>query len=212
MNIMNTAASVLLLASAAYAQEPAAQAPQAVAQPAAQQPAPAVNPQPQKYSGEIRAAVKSLALLLERAAEVPPQKLDELAPELTRFTAKVNETLGQKIISDAAQKEDQARAARAKTALQEFRSALQVYYVQNGGKYPRNPADLAGVPELDLPGHAPTTAVTVVDSKKYDKDISGAVTDSGGWLYFGNPASANYGLLIIDCRHREPGGDEFFKY
>jgi hypothetical protein len=214
MKSLIAAAAITLLACGAHAQEPAkpdGQAPQA--QPAA--PAPA--PLPQKYAVAVRAAIKPLALLLERGGEVPQQKLDALAPELDKLAAAVKDTLGPAILADAARKEDLARAEAAKKALQDFRAALQVYYVQNGGKYPKTPADLVpaalpAVPELELPGHARTAAVTVIDSKKYDKDIAGAVTDSGGWLYFSNPASANYGLLVLDCRHAEPDGGEFYRY
>ncbi|MDP2866407.1 MAG: hypothetical protein Q8O90_09205, partial [Elusimicrobiota bacterium] len=57
-----------------------------------------------------------------------------------------------------------------------------------------------------------TAEVTIINSKKYDKDFSRAVDDTGGWLYFSNPESDNYGLLLLDCSHTEAGGSEFFKY
>lgn len=179
------------------------------------------EPGPLKYSSEIRLAVKNLALLLERGAEIPPARLDALAPELAGFNAKLAAALGRDLLADAARREreleDAERAAAAKKALQDLRSALQVYYADNNGKYPADVSELApqwlpAVPELRLPGHEKTARVTVIDSRKYDKDFSAAVTDSGGWLYFSGRDSLNYGLLVIDCRHPDRDGAEFFKY
>jgi hypothetical protein len=211
--------AVLLLAAvpaAAQQQLPPA-APAADVKPA--QAAPAA--QPLKYSPEIVKAAKNLALLLDRGAEVPPEKLDALAPELTRFNGKLEAALGADLIADAArreaEREDAARAAAAEQALQDFRTALQVYYGVNNAKYPANPSQLGqdgrpAIPELHLPRHEASVKVTIIDSKKYDSDVSKAVADSGGWLYFSNPESMNYGLLIIDCSHKAPNGTEFFKY
>lgn len=173
-----------------------------------------------KYSADITQTMKNLAILMQRSAEVPPARLDALAREMARFNSAVKDALGSDILADVARKEketeDKERARGSKQALQDFRAALQVYYVENN-KYPKTPAalvpeSLQSVPELYLPGHDKTAKITVIDSKKYDKDFSKAVTDSGGWLYFSNPESANYGLLAIDCSHQEPGGTEFFKY
>ena len=179
------------------------------------------EPAPLKYSPELRQAARNLALLLERGAEVPPEKLDALAPELARFNGELEAALGRDLLAEAARREkelaDTALAEEAKLTLQEFRSSLQVYYVVNNGKYPADPSRLTpgrmnAVPELRLPGHEATAKVTVIDSARYDKDFTKAVTDSGGWLYFSNQDSVNYGLLLIDCRHTAPDGTEFFKY
>lgn len=193
--------------------------------PAANTPVPAAaakpEPGPLKYSAELRQAARNLALLLERGAEVAPEKLDALAPELSRFNGRLEEALGRDLLAEAARREkelaDAALAEDAKLTLQEFRSSLQVYYVVNNGKYPADPSMLTpgrmnAVPELRLPGHEATAKVTVIDSAKYDKDFTKAVTDSGGWLYFSGQQSANYGLLIMDCRHQAQDGAEFFKY
>jgi len=187
------------------------------AQPAGQKP----PVPPLKYSPEMQKAMKNLALLLERGAEIPPARLEALAPELARFNGKLEDALGPDLIADAARREKAIEAARraaaAVSALQEFRSALQTYYGVNGGKYPADPAELASdpsqaIPELLLPDHSATAKVTIIDSRKYDDDFTRAVTDSGGWLYFSNQDSVNYGLLLIDCRHTAPDGTEFFKY
>jgi len=184
-------------------------------------PAAPTPPQQNKYSPEIVQTIKNLSILLDRGAEIPPAKLDALAPELTAFNEKVKNALGKELLSEIAAREkaleDKARSESGKNTLQSFRGALQVYYGSKGGAYPKDPAllipdELDEVPELYLPGHGRTAKITVIDSKKYDKDFSKAVTDSGGWLYFSNPGSANYGLLILDCTHSESGEAEFFRY
>lgn len=174
-----------------------------------------------KYAADIARTIRDLSALLEHGAEIPAARLDALAPELKKFDAKVKDALGEQIAGDMARREkeleDAARAAAAKKALQDLRAALQVYYGANGGKYPADLAALApgripAIPELWLPGHKKTSDVKIIDSKKYDKDLAGAVTDSGGWLYFSNPGSSSHGLLVINCSHKDQGGLEFFKY
>lgn len=174
-----------------------------------------------KYAADIARTIRDLSALLEHGAEIPAARLDALAPELKRFEDKVKDALGKDLTEEMARRDkDQQYAARAdaaKKALQYLRAALQVYYGDNGGKYPADlaalaPARIPAIPELWLPGHDKTSAVKVIDSKTYDKDLAGAVTDSGGWLYFSNPGSTNYGLLVINCRHAEAGGQEFYKY
>lgn len=174
-----------------------------------------------RYAADIMRTMKDLSALLEHGAEIPAARMDALAPELEKFDDKVKDALGKEITGDMARREkeqeERERAAAAKRALQDLRAALQVYYGDNGGKYPADLAALApgkipAIPELYLPGHKRTSAVKVIDSKNYDKDLAGAITDSGGWLYFSNPASASYGLLVLNCRHAEAGGQEFFKY
>jgi len=174
-----------------------------------------------KYAADVMRTMKDLSALLEHGAEIPAARMDALAPELKKFDAKVKDALGKEITEDMARREkeqdEKDRAAAAKRALQDLRSALQVYYGDNGGKYPADlsaltPGKIPAIPELYLPGHKRTSDVKVVDSKNYDKALADAVSDTGGWLYFSNPASSSYGLLVINCRHAEAGGQEFFKY
>lgn len=209
--------SVLLLpATAALAQDQAKPVAASTATAMAQKP-----PAPDKYAPEILLTIKNLSALLERGAEVPPSRMDALLPDLAAFNARVKEALGKEILADIARKEkeldEKERSAAAKKSLQAFRAGLRAYYSAKGGEYPRDPALLIpallpAVPELALPGHKRTAGVTIINSKKYDKDFSRAVDDTGGWLYFSDPGSDNYGLLLLDCDHTEAGGSEFFKY
>ncbi len=196
----------LLLSVTAAAAEDAAPAGQNAAPPAA---APAAG----RYAPEITEIMKDLSLLLERGAEVKPEKLDALAAELRSFDAKVKDALGAELLAQAAEKENRARAAAARKALQGLRVRLQAYYAEKGGAYPAGLAALGGeIPELELPGHLRTAGVTVIDSKEYDKEPGKAGADTGGWLYFSAPDSANYGLLLLDCAHKDADGAEFRKY
>jgi len=205
-NLLITAA--LLLGSCAYAQEAPAQAAQAAAQPARLDPA-------------LERTGRNLAILAEKYAEIPAERLQRLAPEMEKFNAALREALGEKILAEIAAREkaadEKARVESAMKTLQAFRGALQVYYTQTGGKYPKSPAELApdsisAVPELHLPGHERTAVIKIVDSRKYDKDISKAVTGSGGWLYFSNSDSTYYGLLLLDSANPGPDGMKFFEY
>jgi len=209
--------SVLLLpGTAALAQDQAKPVAASTAAAMAQK-----TPPPDKYAPEILRTMKNLSALLERGAEIPSSRMEALAPELAVFNGKVKDALGKEILADIARKEkaleDKERSAAAKKTLQAFRAGLQVYYGIKGGEYPKDPALLIPelipeVPELHLPEHERTAKVTVINSKKYDKDFSRAVDDTGGWLYFSSPESDNYGLLLLDCSHTEAGGSEFFKY
>jgi hypothetical protein len=195
----------------------------ASAQETAKPPAP---PNEQVTSGlknypEIMQIMKNLSVLMERGAEIPPERMGLLAPELTKFNAKVKETLGEKILAELAAREkdieEKARIDNALANLRAFRTTLQVYYGKNGGKYPKNPADMVSisinaVPTVYLPGHEQTNKITVIDSRKYDNDTSKAVKDTGGWLYFSDSGSVNYGLLLLDCSHDGPEGGKFFDY
>jgi hypothetical protein len=205
----NLALTLLLSAVPAAAQGDAA------AEPAAQISTAAA--QQNKYSPEIQETARTLAILLEHGAGVKPEKMEALAAELKKFNNRVKDTLGPEILAAAAAKEketeDRALAAAAKKELQNLRQRLQARYAEQGGVYPAEPASLeGGLPALHLPGHAPSAAARVIDSKKHDADAVKAVSDSGGWLYFSAPGSANYGMLLIDCSHKDAGGTEFYKY
>ncbi|OGS16678.1 MAG: hypothetical protein A2234_06845 [Elusimicrobia bacterium RIFOXYA2_FULL_58_8] len=170
-----------------------------------------------KYFPEITDAVKNLSLLLRRGAEIKPEKLDALAAEMKKFNDKVKNALGTDILAQAAAEEltaeNRARTAAAAAALHALRIKLQAHYAREGGVYPADLAALPGGPHtLHLPGHAQSDAVRIIDSKQYDKDIAAASGDSGGWLYFSNPGSANYGMLLLDCGHKDSEGTEFSKY
>ncbi len=174
-----------------------------------------------KYRPEIARLMKDLSLLLERGSELPPEKLEQLGPELTKFDLKVRGAIGDKILEENAAKEKEAEdrllTDKALELLRSLRGALQTYYSAQGGKYPQDLAELAtgyiaAVPEVAFPDHPATAAVKRIESRKYDKDYPGAVSDDGGWLYFPDRGSQNYGLLLLNCSHESPDGTRFYEY
>ncbi|MDA8130030.1 MAG: hypothetical protein M0011_00855 [Elusimicrobia bacterium] len=172
-------------------------------------------------SAEIAEARRGLDLLQERGAEIPQDRIDVLMPQLKVFNAGLRAAIGDKILAEAAarekEKEDRLLTENAVRLLQSARAALQVYYGVHDGKYPQDLAELvpdylAAIPEATLPDHAATAGVKRVDSKKYDKDYPKAVSDEGGWLYFSDKGSQNYGLLLLNCSHTGPEGLKFYEY
>lgn len=197
-------------ANAAALEEEVITGPGAEASPAPEVKAPEPPKPPFKASPEARLAALNLALLLERGGDIPQERLAALTPQLAAFNSAVEKALGEELLAGAA-------AEHAKKELQKARTALQVWFGDNGGKYPPDlaaltPSYLPALPELRLPGHPLTDKVTAITSKKYDADLEKAVGDSGGWLYFSGDESSNRGLLVIDCSHKSPAGQEYFKY
>ena len=208
------ALTLLLAAAPAAAQEAAVQASTAAVQLSTEPVQAALSP---LRRPPLRLLLADLNLLLARGGAAPEEKLQALDSQAAALRAGIREALGKDILDAAEREEAPLRAAEALKALAVFRSALQAAYAAGGGKYPASPSELVpgrlpAVPELYLPWHGPSQAVTLINSDKYDKDVSKAATDSGGWLYFAAPGSDNYGLLLIDCAHRHPAGDEFYKY
>ncbi len=57
---------------------------------------------------------------------------------------------------------------------------------------------LEAPPLLKLPRHFRASSVRNVSSLK--------ITDSGTWAYVNNPKDADFGLLFIDCSHKDEKG------
>ena len=181
--------------------------------------APAAVQQPPRYEQEISGALKHLSALLTMGYRVDQSELDSLAAELIKLDARVKNLLGPALLKELEDREKEqelrARIAGAKEALAAARSAIILYYGDLEGKYPASPAALVpsylpAMPELELPGHEKTAAIAVTDDA--GTDLSKAVTDSGGWLYFANPGSRYFGMLILNCSHKDDAGTELYKY
>ena len=181
--------------------------------------APAAVQQPPRYEQEILSALKHLSALLSKGWSVDQHELDGLAVEMIKLDARVKDLLGPALLKEIEdrEKERQLKAgiAAAEEALASARAAIILYYGDLEGKYPVSaaeliPAYLPAMPELELPGHAKTAAVEQTDAA--GPDISKAVTDAGGWLYFTNPKSHNFGMLILNCSHKDGAGTELYKY
>ncbi len=95
----------------------------------------------------------------------------------------------------------------------ELTQALSDYKAKNG-KCPENlnllvPGHIKKIPAIDLPGHAASRAVRVID-EDFQADISSAVKDTGGWLYFSNPKSRYYCVVTPNCSHKDSDGKAFY--
>ncbi len=179
---------------------------------AAAQPAP-------RYTQEIESALKHLSALLSKNPGVDQAELDGVAGEIVKLDDRIKNLLGPDLIRQAEDQEKEllskARIVRAKEELAETRQALILYYADFEGRYPATPAELIPkymptAPELELPCHAKTAAVELTDST--EADIASVVTDTGGWLYFANPKSQNFGMLALNCTHKDGKGVELHKY
>jgi len=91
-------------------------------------------------------------------------------------------------------------AAEVVRKLSGIRLSLELYR-QEHKQYPAAFAEtlragtLEAAPELKLPGH-------FRNSKVRDTPAL-TITDSGGWAYVSDPKSPDFGLLYIDCSHRD---------
>lgn len=94
-------------------------------------------------------------------------------------------------------------AAEALRRLSALRMAAELYR-QEKGKFPPAFAEtlrsgkLEAAPRLKLPGHFGSDEVRDVPSMR--------VTDSGGWAYVNAPADRDFGLVYMDCAHRDERG------
>ena len=94
-------------------------------------------------------------------------------------------------------------AAEAVRKLSALRIAVELYRMEKG-KPPQSFAEtvrsgkLEGVPRLKLPGHFPSSEVRDVPALR--------VADTGGWAYVNAPGDRDFGLVYLDCSHRDERG------
>jgi hypothetical protein len=90
--------------------------------------------------------------------------------------------------------------AEVRRKLQGLRMAVEIFRQARG----RPPADMEEVlrsggleaaPELKLKGHPASSAVR--------NSAGPGVSDTGAWGYVSDPKSADFGLVFIDCTHRD---------
>lgn len=179
--------------------------------PAATGDAPPLALQPGQ-AGIILSAREHLSALLSRGALLNPKELDSVLAETAALDIRITTLLGPAILNEL---ETRRKERGAETELRSLRALLIAYYGDNEGKYPASPKELipkylADIPELELPDHARTAEVKLNSDPGATPEK--AVTDSGGWLYFSNPASPNFGMLIMNCSHKNGNGHEYYKY
>ena len=173
--------------------------------------APAALELPPEQAATIRSATQHLSALISKWALLDPKELEVVLTEAAALDVRITDLLGPVVMSDL---EEKRKEQLAQTELQGIRSLLIAYYGDNEGAYPKTPEELipkylAAIPELELPYHTRTEAIEL--NADAGADMAKAVTDSGGWLYFANPASANFGMLTLNCSHKDRKGDEFYR-
>lgn len=182
------------------------------------------------YRGLIGSALKSVKALKDVKDRVKPGESEAAVLLCRDLNAAIDEELaGAKLTAPAPAAEpagqEQVQAAPAEApvnneaaaldALSEVRKALKDYKAKED-KYPKNLAKLApkyipAVPEIQLADHPATREVMTIDSSDYDDAVFQAITDTGKWLYFTDKRSKYYGLVMIDCSHKNSGGVELYK-
>ena len=104
---------------------------------------------------------------------------------------------------------NKSKEGATRGGLASVRSALTLYYADNTF-YPADDLSslvqgrryLDNLPLVKLPGtnHPENPHVTVGAS------TAAAVTDTGGWAYVNDPASPDFGTLLINCTHADSAG------
>jgi hypothetical protein len=171
--------------------------------------APALSP---GQTGTLLTALRHISALLSKGALLDPKEFNRMLAEIAALDTRVTTLLGPVMISEL---EERDKEQRAKTELLRLRSLLIAYYGDTEGVYPATPQELVpkyltSLPEVELSSHVITNFIEL--NADPGSDTKKAVTDAGGWLYFNNPASANFGMLILNCSHRDGRGNEFSDY
>ena len=113
---------------------------------------------------------------------------------------------------------NKSKEGATKGALSSVRSALQVYYGDNEGMFPKdtlavlvsNAKYITDIPVAKLPatGHVDGRVVVAVSSALADSTFDPVASiDAGGWAYFNNSGvPANWGTFVASCSHNDLKG------
>lgn len=115
---------------------------------------------------------------------------------------------------------EKAESGRVKGALSSLRSAIQVFYGDTEGTFPKDLAELAQrakyiqmIPYVMPPGHSKSSnAVKLVSGVRDMADLIRKVDDAGGWLYVNDRDSKLWGSVIINCSHADVNNSKTFMY
>ena len=108
-----------------------------------------------------------------------------------------------------------AAETAAVASLLQLRKAVEDYKTKEG-KYPKRlsnllPDYIPEIPEISLADHPATREVIEIASSDYDEALFQAIMDSGKWLYFTDKKSKYYGLVLLDCSHKNARGVEMYQ-
>lgn len=160
-------------------------------------------PAPRRVKKERNSGV---AALRHAAAQPPDDDAEAAAPPLPPVDEKI-----------AAAADAMGSTARrlaelsAKSRLGSLRAAISIRYADTDGVYPASldalvPKYVPEIPRLELPGHAATNKVVIIEGAK-GGSVAPYVRDTGGWLYFASPRNSKLdGAIAIDCAHQDVKG------
>lgn len=107
----------------------------------------------------------------------------------------------------------------AKGSLGAVRSAMSIYYGDTEGRYPLTLADLtvggkylSKIPRIRVASHAETDGVTVLKGVSDMASLKAKLKDTGGWALVGDPKSALFGTVVVDCTHADSRGTPWADY
>lgn len=146
-----------------------------------------------------------LDVLKKTRYELSPASCAVLSEYLNHFNRKGRGVVGRKLL-------DRVKTEKAMQNLRKLRYALRAYFADNL-KYPHSLSDLTPkyidkIPALN-PSWTNEARITVISDET--TEVEEAVENSGGWIYFSNPGSPCYGLLIIDSFLKDEKGEELYK-
>ncbi|MFN3550510.1 MAG: type II secretion system protein [Endomicrobiia bacterium] len=121
-----------------------------------------------------------------------------------------------------------AQEGATKGSLATMRSSLNIYYGDVEGFYPLAgtgditsdftsvmvPKYLKKIPEIRIPTGHPAGSLSGVEGYASIPTAAGDVVADGSraWGYCGNPTSADYGNIIVNCSHTDTKGEYWFNY
>ena len=183
----------------------------------------------QTYRGLLNSTLKSVKALKDMKDRVQPEESAAAIGLCRELNAAIDEELaGSKLAVADAESSGQAEEApgtkavvpddketAAVAALLELKKAVEAYKAGEV-KYPKRlgklvPKYIKEIPEISVADHPATSEVLEINSSDYDEALVQAITDTGKWLYFTDKNSKYYGLVLIDCSHKDARGVELYK-
>ncbi len=102
-----------------------------------------------------------------------------------------------------------------KEAIIKLRIALQAY-LQKNYRYPKSLQELFPFYIKCMPAIKITddylSSVRYIRTNSYDKDYKRAIDDKTAWLYFSDPQSIYFGLILINSNAYSQEGIQYFRY
>lgn len=105
-----------------------------------------------------------------------------------------------------------------------LRSAASIYYGDAEGAYPAGldalvPKYIESIPAVKAEPHAESTAWTAYGDElctgksEYGQELDPAkLKDTGGWGYVADPNSKCWGMIFVDCSHKDTKGKYWTEY